>query len=79
MLHNAADDDALAISDCVDIDFDRAVEIAIDQQGTLLRGLQRLFEIAAQSDFVGDNFHRAPAEDVGGANQYRIADCGRTA
>ena len=77
MLHHAADDDPLAVGNRVDVDFDRAVEITVDQQRTFFGGLQRLFEIAPQIALVGDNFHRASAQHVGRADQHRIADLGR--
>ena len=74
VFHHAADDDRLAVGDRIDVHFDRALEIAIDQQRMLLGGEQRLLDVAAQARFVRDDFHRASAEHVGGPDQHRIAD-----
>ena len=75
MLHDAADDDRLAVGDRVDVDLDRALQVAIDQQRMALARQQRVRDVAAEVGLVGDDLHRAAAEHIRGANQDRIADC----
>ena len=61
VLHDAGDDDILAIGECVDIDFDGVFQEVVNQHGTILRVLDRLFHVANDRFFVVGDDHRAPA------------------
>ena len=46
VLHDAADDDVLAVGERVDIDLDGVFEEVVDEHGTILRVLDRFFHVA---------------------------------
>ena len=75
VLHDAGNEDVGAVADGVDLDL-LARDIAVDQNRAVLVDLDRRLEVAAQCGLVGDDLHRAAAEDVARAHQHRIADAG---
>src|SRR5208282_5226139 len=74
VLHDPADHHRVAVGDRVDVDFDSAFEVAIDEQGMLLGGGQGVLDVGLQRGLVGGDFHGAAAQHVGGPNQDRVAD-----
>ncbi len=67
VLHDRADDGALAVADGVDVDLDRVVDEAVDERSLLHRaGPQRLVVVA--------DAHLAAAEHVARPHQHRIPD-----
>ena len=74
VLHDAGDDDIGAIAERVDVDFDRVLEEMVDEDGTLLRVLDGFFHVAGDAFAVESDDHGTTAEDVGGADEDRVAD-----
>ena len=74
VFHHAADEDALAIADAIDIDFDRIVQEAVQQHRRLVLYLDRLAHVALQVTLLVHDFHRPPAQHVARAHHQRIAD-----
>src|SRR5699024_12844919 len=81
VLHDAAQVQLLAVVEGIDVDFDRLVQEPVHQH----RGGQDAVpgigaggagDIVHQLVGVVDDLHPAPAEHVGGAHQYRVADPG---
>src|SRR5271166_69579 len=77
MLHDAADQHVLPVTDRVDVDLDREVEKAVEQHRTVVRYLDRIDHVLAQIVFVENDFHRAAAEHVAGAHHQRESDVAR--
>ena len=75
VLHDAGNDDVGAIAERVDVDFDRIFEEVVDEDGTLLGILDGFLHVAGDAFAVEGDDHGAAAEDVGGADEHRVADC----
>jgi len=77
VLHDAADDDAPAVGDRVDVDLDRLLEEAVDEDRAVGRRLDRVLHVAIERRVVVDDLHRAPAEYVARSDEHRIPDLAR--
>ena len=74
VLHDPADPDVLAVAERVDVDLDRVLQEAVEEdRGALARGRVAL-EVVQQPVGRVDDLHRAPAEDVARAHEQREAD-----
>ena len=77
MLHDAGDEDvAGVIADRVDIDLDGAVQEAVDQHRIVAGDAEQLAgcDLLLELRLVADDHHAAAAEDIGRAQDHRIAD-----
>src|SRR5260370_6412807 len=72
VLHDSADDYDFAVGNRIDVHFDRALQITIDQQWMTLGGLQSLRYVTPKFLFIWDNFHRATAQHIRRPDQNRI-------
>lgn len=61
MLHDAANQHHFAVADGVNVHFHRVVKEAVEQHWRIVGDAHRRLEVAAQVDFVVDDFHRAAA------------------
>jgi ElaB/YqjD/DUF883 family membrane-anchored ribosome-binding protein len=61
VLHHAADHDALAVADRVDVHFRGVGEEAIDEHRVLRRRLHRVLHVAREALGVVNDLHRAAA------------------
>ena len=64
MLHDARDEDIVAVTDRIDIDFDRIDKILIDQQRRITGDSHRLSDIAFQIRVRCHDLHAASAKHV---------------
>ena len=71
VLHDAADPDVLAVADRVDVDLDRVLEEAVEEDLALRPGA---LEVVGEHVRVVDELHRAAAEHVARADEQREAD-----
>ena len=74
VLHDAGDEDVLAVADRVDIDLDGIGEIAVDQHRAVARDDHRLGDVALELGIVLDDFHGAAAQHIGRADHHGEAD-----
>lgn len=74
VLHDAADDDDLAVGDCVDVEFGGVVEEFVDEDGVLAGCFDGAGDAGLEGVFVVDDFHGAAAEDEGRADEQRVAE-----
>ncbi|MCY1399195.1 hypothetical protein D9M71_142460 [compost metagenome] len=74
VLHDRADHHGFAVAHRVDVDFDGAVEEAIQQHRAVVGDLHGLAHVALELFFLVDDFHRAAAQYVGRAHHHRVAD-----
>ena len=77
VLHDAANQHALAVADSIDVHFHRVVQEAVQQHRRIVGHADRGLEITAQVGFVIDDFHRPAAQHVGRTHYQRIADARR--
>ena len=73
VLHDAGDEDLLAVADGVDLDL-HPFEILVDEDGTAGRGIDGGGDIADKLRGVVHYLHGPSAEDVAGAHEDGIAD-----
>ena len=74
VLHDPGDADVLAVAERVDVDLDRVLEEAVEQQRVLLVGLHVGLQVGAKGLGRVTDLHRAAAEDIGRPHQQREAD-----
>src|ERR1700722_9203892 len=74
MFHDPGDVDGLPIADAVDIDLDRVVQVAVDQNRVIAGYTHRLPHVTVQAGAVVHDLHRPPAQYVTGPNHHREAD-----
>ena len=74
VLHDPAEVHVRAVVDRVDVDLDRVVEEAVDEDRVLRRGDRRPGDVLAEGRVVVDDLHAAATEDVGGPHEDRVAD-----
>jgi hypothetical protein len=74
VLHDAGDDDLLAIAERVDVALDRIAQILVDQHRAVARDLHRGGDVVVELLFAVDDLHRPAAQHVAGAHQHRVAD-----
>ncbi len=74
VLHDAADDDFLAVADRIDVDLDREVEESIEQDRAVVRDADGAIDVVPQLVFAVHDLHRAAAEHVGRPHDQRVAD-----
>ncbi len=74
VLHHAADQDLLAVSDGVHVRLESVFEETVDQHRVLRRSAHRPPEVAPQRFLVVDDLHRAAAQHVARPHQHRITD-----
>ena len=74
VLHDAADHHLGAVADAVDVDLDRVVEEAVEQDRRLLAHLDRLAHVALEVLVAVDDLHRPAAEHIARPDDERIAD-----
>ena len=74
VLHDATNQHHFAVADSINVDLDRIVKEAIQQNRCVVRDADRGLEVALQVGFVVDDFHRPPAQDVGRAHHQRVAN-----
>ncbi len=77
VLHDAADENFIAVAQRVHVHFRRVFEEAVHQHRPLLRIDHRLAHVAVDRGFVVGDDHRATAEHVAGTNQDGIAQAAR--
>ncbi len=75
VLHDAADPDVLAVADRVDVDLDRVLQEAVEED--LAAAAVHPRQVVAQAVEVVDDLHRPPAEHVARPHEQRPADPGR--
>jgi hypothetical protein len=74
VLHDAADHDALAVRDGVDVHLRGVRQKAVHEHRVRRRGHHRFAHVGAQRTHVVNDFHAPAAQHVGGPHQHRIAD-----
>src|ERR1700722_14567108 len=74
VFHDASDVDGVAITYAIDVDFDRVIQIAIDQHGIVDRTPRRFTHVTVQAGGVIHDLHRSAAQNVTGTDHYREAD-----
>ena len=74
VFEDAADDDPLAVGDCVDVDLDRALEEVVEQDRAVRVDGGRLPEVLLELVVTVDDLHGPPAENVGGPHEHREAE-----
>src|ERR1700689_2263097 len=74
VFHDASDVDGVAITYAIDVDFDRVIQIAIDQHGIVARNPHRFTHVTVQAGGVVDDLHRSAAQNVTGTDHHREAD-----
>ena len=74
VLHDPGDVDRLAVGERVDVDLDRVLEEAVEQQRVLLVGLDVGLQVGVEILGRVADLHRPAAEHVGGPDQEREAD-----
>ena len=73
VLHDAGNVDVCAVGQCVDINFDRANKVTVQQDGVVARHGDGLGHIAFKLFVRTDDFHGAATQNVGWADHQRIA------
>ncbi len=76
VLHDAADPDVLAVADRVDVDLDRVLQEAVEEDLRASVGAGPA-EVVGELLRVVDQLHRPPAEHVARPHEQREADAGR--
>ena len=76
VLHDAGDEDILAVADRIDIDLDGIGKIAVDEHRARAGYDDRLGDVAIELFVVADDFHGAAAQHIRRADDDRIADPG---
>ena len=71
VLHDAADHDARAVGDRVDVALERVLEEAVDEHGPLFRHARRRREVLLERRRIVHDLHRASAEHVRRPHEHR--------
>ncbi len=74
VLHDAGDDDFLAVCDRVDVDLDREIQEAVEQDRAVVRDAHGPLDVIAQLVLAVHDLHRTSAEHVRRPHDQRIAD-----
>ena len=74
VLHDAGDMHILAVTDGINIQFDRAGKIAVQQNRAVAGNHHRLCDVAFQLGHIAHDFHGTPAQNIGRADHQRKAD-----
>src|SRR5947207_15617095 len=74
VLHDAGDQDLVAIAERIHVYFGGVFQESIDQDGTILREGHGLAHILADHLLVVGDDHGASAEHVAGTHQDRVAE-----
>src|SRR5262249_38867640 len=74
VLHDPADEGALAVADAVDVDLDGRLQELVDQHGLAGGDLHGVPDVAGQPGLVVDDLHASAAQDVAGPDQHGVAD-----
>ena len=74
VLHDAADEDPLAVADGVHVHLDGVVEEAVQQHRRFVGHPHRVMHVALEVMGVVDDLHGPAAQDVGGAHHQGKAD-----
>ena len=74
VLHDAADDDFLAVADRIDVDLDGEVEESVEQDRAIVRDADGAIDVVPQLVFAVHDLHRAAAEHVGRPYDERVTD-----
>jgi hypothetical protein len=74
VLHHRADEHVDAVAHRVDVNLDRPLQEAIDQDGVFAGGFGRGPNERRELVVVVDDLHSSTAEDVGGSHHDRVAD-----
>ena len=74
MLHDPGDEHGLLVGECVDINLDSVLQIAVDQHRAVAGNHDRLAHIALQPRHILDDLHRPSAEHIGRPDYDRKAD-----
>ena len=77
VLHHRGDEALVAVAERVDVDLDRVLEEAVEQQRVLLVGLDVRVEVGRERLARVTDLHRPAAEHVARADQQREADVAR--
>ncbi len=64
VLHDAGDDDFLAVGDRVDVDLDREIEEAVEQNRAVVRDAHGPLDVVAELVLAVHDLHCAAAEHV---------------
>jgi hypothetical protein len=64
MFHDTADNDILAVSHCVHIDFDRAGQVSVDKYRVFRRSLNHVCQVLLEILFIVHYFHGPAPEDI---------------
>ena len=76
VLHDAADQDAFAVADAVDVDFNCEIEKTVEQHRAVIRYIYGGFHIDTEIIITVDNLHGAAAQYVGWPHDERVTDIG---
>ena len=76
MFHDSCDMHVPAVGQGIDIHFDCARQIAVEQDGAGPRNLHGGADVAFQLRIIADDFHGTATEDEGGADDEGVADGG---
>jgi hypothetical protein len=74
VLHDAADQHLVAVAHAVDVDLDRVRQVAVEQNGRIVRNPHRFFGVLNKADLVVDDLHGSAAEHVARAHHDGVAD-----
>ena len=76
VLQDSGDGHVLAVGERIDVDLDRVLEVAVEQDGAVAEGLDGIAQVAVAVEpfAVVDDLHGAPAQHVGGADHHGVAD-----
>ena len=77
VLHDAADPDVLAVADRVDVDLDRVLQEAVEEDLAPVRAARDAQQVVLEPGERVDDLHRAAAEHVARAHEQREADARR--
>ena len=74
VFHDAADQGGFAVGNAIDVDLNRIVEEAVQQDWRIMRHLDRFAHVALEVALLMDDFHGTAAEDIRWPHDQRIAD-----
>ena len=77
MLHNPSNMHMRAVAKRVHVNLNCAREVAVEEHWAIARNHNSFGNITFKIGLVADNFHRAAAQDVRGANNQRETDLTR--
>ena len=74
MFHDARDMHMFAVGQCIDINLDRARQIAVQKHRAFARNSDGIGDVALQLVHVAHNLHRAAAQNIRGTDHQRKTD-----